>query len=331
MSADDRNNPNTSIVAEGLGNFWESLKSSTFLRTTLFSLALLLVAILLWRYFAERSERKIAALWVDLEQLDSKEKLKAFIDAHPGKLQANVARMHLGRVLLAEGSSGLAIFDTKKREEAFQKVKEARDLFVEVAEALKGQPMLQGEAYYNAAKAEEILLGGHGGDIKRVVELLRQAAGTAPDSDFARQMNQRADDFEKNAATRTDFYARWNANLDRDLRVPTPPSDPSTPPGLPPLMPLEGNPPKLEFPPIPPRTTPGPPPTQPTEGSSKQAEPPAPASKLESAPAPQKKDEAKSPSQKSDTPDKPQNEPTSNKKETLPTPKTEPPPAEKKG
>jgi hypothetical protein len=266
MKAEKRKEIETNSLAKWLTNAWTGTK-----RRSAYSWgAIILVALLLifgWNYWSKSRARSHAEQWVELDDADSKEKLRDLTNKYRDSLVGKAAKVRLARLALGpDGLEKLGTLDPTQRKEAVVSIEEARDLYAGVAPDLKENSVLQQEAWLGAASAEEALLAvpteaseQPRGNIDKVIEYLKKAKEVAGDSEPGKAIEKKLAAYEKDKEQITKFYADVRRQL-------TPPKIPE----LPPLGPLpepkeSGKQPADSKPPVPPLVEPTEPAQQPAD------------------------------------------------------------------
>src|SRR5262249_37699953 len=150
---------------------FDYVKKNTPRGTGLFlGIAVVVVLIvLLFRYFYLSSEATASERWVRLDQATFVGEVEAIAgDAElKDTEQARMARLLAARMKLDGGLKNLGI----NRDQALKEIEEARSLYTELSKSTGRVPLVQQEALYGAAKANESL-----GQIKAAEELYQQLA-----------------------------------------------------------------------------------------------------------------------------------------------------------
>jgi tetratricopeptide (TPR) repeat protein len=167
MRAEHRKAPPTHAVTETVGRWFKELTSRPSTSSIVFWLVLVLIVVL---YFAWTSYRKWELKhdsdeWYRLGSATTVDDLKEVEKAYPSTVPALMARFEQARVLLRQGLDKYAADNEKERTEAQDKLKQAGELYEQLAKDvdqfsyLRGQdsagPLLKQEALWGAAKAHE--------------------------------------------------------------------------------------------------------------------------------------------------------------------------------
>jgi hypothetical protein len=234
--------------------------------------AIIVGAILLYRYLTgEKSKARDAGL-IQLKNADTPEKLKQGMEDHRGTILGSMFKMQLARYRLrAEGLPKLGTDSADTRKQAAASVEEARTYFLELTGELKDKETadLQQEAWLSAAQAEEALVGlptaeggtDSRGNADKAIEYYDKAAAIFPDSEPSKRYKARAD---KLRATKDQFVADQKAIYKPREVISLPPTgkDPFGRDILPPLPKSGTTGPVIDVPP-PPAPKPETPPTAP--------------------------------------------------------------------
>jgi hypothetical protein len=171
--------------------------------------AVVIGAILLYRYFTgERSKNRDAGL-MQLVTASTPEKLKQGIEDHRGTFLGSLFKLQLARhYLLDEGLPKLPTDNSDEQNKAANAVAEARTNYLDLTNELKqeDQAALVQEAWRSAAWAEEALVafptapGGTDsrGSADKVIEYYEKAAAIFPDSEPSKRDKARADKIRAN-------------------------------------------------------------------------------------------------------------------------------------
>ncbi|QVL32276.1 hypothetical protein KIH39_26170 [Telmatocola sphagniphila] len=212
---------------------------------------LIFAAAILVRYMSQLNRDEDADRWVQLDRAFDKEKLKELMEKFRGKEAGSIAKLRYARLLMSsDGLDKLATITVKDRLAAANSVEEAQKLFLEAAKELENNQMAQMEAYLDASKAEEVLIGvpksetdsSGRGDFDRSLTYLQAAAKIRPESDIGKKIAELIEEKKKKRDTIVSFYTDlqrtfYTATLDKepaktetkgtspDLKSPTPTPD----------------------------------------------------------------------------------------------------------
>jgi tetratricopeptide (TPR) repeat protein len=206
MKADEQKAIETNSLAQSLAKVKEQTSSKT-LYLIGGAVALVFAGILAWNYFAADRARGRDVKIIELETADTAKKLDDYIKQYEGTPLGNIAKMHLGRRSLGpEGLEKLGTNDKEARRQAVASIEQARKLFLELAEKWKDEPALTQETWFNAALAEETLVGmpttdggtDSRGSLDKAIEYYKKAAAIFPESDASKRYLKLAEEREKN-------------------------------------------------------------------------------------------------------------------------------------
>ena len=202
------------------------------------TVALVLGAIFLYRYFAGQTQRTRDEVLRQLAAADTAEKLKDGMEQHRGTMYGSLFKLHLARHHLdIEGLPRLGSEGETVRKQAAASVEQARTYFLELAGELKekDEPGMVQDAWLGAAQAESALVGlptaegkdDSRGSADKVIEYYEKAARIFADKDFSKKYQERADQVKAN---KDRFVADQKALYRyRDVSTLSPPAP--TPPG----------------------------------------------------------------------------------------------------
>jgi hypothetical protein len=173
MKAEHRKELMTNTLANRLGEAIQGVKEGPS-RGTLFFLGavgLILLLVLLWRYFATSAEESDSARWLKWGNLASPEQLKSFADDKEvqGHMQGRLARLEEARRALYDGLRNLG--DVALRKDALANIQKAAELYDKLADELGDKPSLHQQVLMGAAKAHESL-----GEIEQARKYYQQLA-----------------------------------------------------------------------------------------------------------------------------------------------------------
>ena len=251
------------------------------------TLALIVGAVLVYRYLTRTSSKARDAVLLQLASADTPEKLKAGMEEHRGTVYGSLFKMRLAdHYLLNEGLPKLGTDSDEQRKSAVAAVEQARTYYVELTGELKEkeEPALLQQAWHGAGEAEAALVGmptaaggtDSRGSADKAIEYFRKAAGIFPDSEPSKRYKERADKLEANkeqfVATQKKLYSERPAPSFSpppgkgsphgsglpsfpDIKSPLEPDAPPAPKADTPKLDLppvpKGDAPKIDIPPIP--------------------------------------------------------------------------------
>jgi len=221
MKADQRKEIETNSLVLAVQKLRERMTGRT-LYYVVGTVALVIGAILLYRYLTgERSKTRDAGL-LQLVAANTPEKLKQGMEDHRGTFLGSLFKLQLARhYLLGEGLPKLGTDSTDERNKAANAVAEARTYYLELTGELKQeeQPALVQEAWHSAAQAEEALVGfptapggtDSRGSADKVIEYFDKSAAIFPDSEPSKRDKAKADKIRANkdqfVATQKQIFA----------------------------------------------------------------------------------------------------------------------------
>jgi biopolymer transport protein ExbB/TolQ len=160
MKAEHRKELMTNTLANRLGDALQGMKEGPSRGTilTLAAVAVVLILILTWRYFATSAEESDSARWLRWDKLSSPEELKAFADDKEvqGHMQGRLARLEEARRNLHDGLRDIG-GPGAARTQALENIKRSAELFDKLVEECSDRPLLHQQALMGAAKAHESL------------------------------------------------------------------------------------------------------------------------------------------------------------------------------
>jgi len=161
MKAEDRKQqPEGKTIATALAEAKGQLKSfSGWIVKTLLVVALIILLILPFQMFWGWGSRENSDRWVRLD-MASDAVLAELIAKDGDTLPGQIARIYEARIDF--GPNGLDLITSQTpatRKAAIASIEKARMQYLKLADELKDHPMFRYEAYLNAARAEETLIG----------------------------------------------------------------------------------------------------------------------------------------------------------------------------
>jgi hypothetical protein len=180
MKAEHRHHLKANVVAESLSRAYESIKHGpSRLGWILFGLAAVIVlVIVLWRYFARSSEESASTLWTRWDGLSTPSQVKQFADNkdNASKAPGRVARFQQARIDLHAGLEDRASNARSARE----RLQQAANTYADLAREHGLMSVQVYEALHGAAKAHEGLL-----ESDKAQEFYQQIADKFPDTPLA--------------------------------------------------------------------------------------------------------------------------------------------------
>jgi hypothetical protein len=171
--------------------------------------ALIIGAVLLYRYLTRTSTKARDAVLLQLAAADTPEKLQAGMEEHRGTVYGSIFKMRLAdHYLLNEGLPKLGTDSDEQRKSAVAAVEKARTYYLELTGELneKDEPGLLQQAWHGAAEAEAALVGmptaaggsDSRGSADKAIEYHRKAAAILPDAEPSKRYKAWADKLEAN-------------------------------------------------------------------------------------------------------------------------------------
>jgi hypothetical protein len=174
MKAEHRKELQTNFLADRLGKWLQAVKTGPKpSSTSLVGWVFVLVAVGLivgWVWYSRQAREDRSQLWLALDQdFDLPSKLETLSQKNQGTEPALIARFQVARLKLREGLKELYTRSADGRTEAADKVKEAAELYEQLAREAQDTPVLVQEALLGAATARESL-----GEVPQAVALYTQ-------------------------------------------------------------------------------------------------------------------------------------------------------------
>jgi hypothetical protein len=215
MKAEHRKELQTNFLADRMGRLVQGMKAGpqSSGSVVIWVLAALTIGTIVAWYVAGMNSNR-SPLWVRFEEESAQhdlEGLRSLANANPATLPARAARMQRARISLQEG---LASLYSSQREAAVSQVKQARQLYADLAQECSDDPILAPQALMGAAKAEEALAGipkdndsGESfGSVDKALEYYRRLTKNYPNSFLAKAAQERIDNLEKSHDDADKFY-----------------------------------------------------------------------------------------------------------------------------
>jgi hypothetical protein len=169
---------------------------------------LIVVLVLLWRYFAASAEESDSARWLAWDILTTPGQLKEFLDNKDmeGHMQVRLARIEEARRALNDGLRDLGGSGTRK--DALTEIKRAAELYAGLINECSDKPLLHQQVLIGAAKAHESL--GEIDEARKYYQQLSQKYGDTVLGKEATQQLARLDEAEQNGDLKAlrDEYSR---------------------------------------------------------------------------------------------------------------------------
>jgi hypothetical protein len=175
MKAEHRKELETNVLAHQFERVYEGLKQGPS-RTTLFyvgAAALVVLVLVLFRYFTSSSESANSDRWTKLDEVVFPQQLERLLDESDMKNtpQGRLARFKEARFKLSEGMRDLGI----NRDVALKRVEEATEIYDELRRTRGRAPLLHQESLSGAARGNETL-----GELDKARDLYKQLADEYP-------------------------------------------------------------------------------------------------------------------------------------------------------
>jgi hypothetical protein len=218
MQAEEKKEVETTSLESWVKRQYESLSQKS-LYSYVFVIGLIVLAILAFSWWQGMRAGKRASLWIDLERLDTREKLKKFAEENRGEVVGDIARLRIARMDIgSDGLMQLGTRDQEQRNKAITNLVEGRKVYLEVAPQLKKYKSFEIEAWVGAGRAEESLIGASGkdgesslGNADKALEYYQKALALLGESEEGKQLKEYIDNFKTNkdqiVKSYTDFYA----------------------------------------------------------------------------------------------------------------------------
>jgi hypothetical protein len=215
MKAEHRKELQTNYLADRMGRLMQGMKAGpqSSGSVVVWVLASLTIGTAVVWYLAGANSNR-SPLWVQFEEESAQHDLEGLVklaNANPGTLPARAARFQRARISLQEGLAGLY---SSQREAAVSQVKQARQLYADLAQECTDDPILAPQALMGAAKAEEALTGIPKADdsaeslgtVDKALEYYHRLAKDYPNSFLAKAAQERIDKLEKSRDDADKFY-----------------------------------------------------------------------------------------------------------------------------
>jgi tetratricopeptide (TPR) repeat protein len=202
----------TNSLANKLGEAFQGMKDGPS-RGALFLLiaaGVIVILVLIWRYFSTSAEESESARWLRWDSLSSPEQLKSFVEDKDaqGHLPGRLARLEEARRNLHDGLQNLGGIGAG-RTQALDSIKKAAELYDKLADECADKPLLHQQALLGAAKAHEAL--GETDQARRFYQQLAQKYAKDPLGKEAEEQVRRLDEAEKDGdlkALREEYISR---------------------------------------------------------------------------------------------------------------------------
>jgi alpha-L-fucosidase len=188
MKAEHRKELQTNVLASSLNRFLQGFKEKPDNKALLLGGFVLLAAVLVvvWWFVRQEWDKSRSALWTEVNNAGSLQKLDEVVDKNPGTMPGRVARFEKARYLLHQGLEDLAKKPREERAKTLEeKIAPAGQLYEKLAEETGDFPLLHQEALLGAARAREVQ-----GDIDGAVKFYGELAKAQPETGFTKQAQE---------------------------------------------------------------------------------------------------------------------------------------------
>lgn len=221
MKAEHRKELQTNVLADTMGKFVQGMRSGsqTSSNTVWVIVGIAAVTFFAW-YFTSGTSGSRSAMWVQLDDdafvkepnASLKDDLERIIKESPSSMAGRTARFQSARLLLPFGLQNLC---TEQRKLAINNLRDAREMYLQLATECMDDSLLRQEALMGAAKAEEALVGvpkddkeGETyGSLDEALKLYRKLGESYPESFLGKQAAAHVREIENNRPDVEKFYA----------------------------------------------------------------------------------------------------------------------------
>jgi hypothetical protein len=218
MKAEHRRELNTNALADRMGRLVQGMKQPSQGGSVVLWVIGAVALLSLGGWYVFSGPTSWSRYWLRFDGETNVEKLQALASDSQGTMPARAARFQKARVELRNGLRNIS--SAEHRPEAIRLVEDARRGFEELAAECKdNSPLLEQEALWGAAQAEESLVGvpttedaaKSRGSLKRAVELYQRMASPPHDEGyFADIAKRRIAELESNPSAIESFYLELN-------------------------------------------------------------------------------------------------------------------------
>jgi hypothetical protein len=218
MKAEHRRELNTNALADRMGRLVQGMKEPTQGRSAVLWVIGAVALLTLGGWYLFSGAAGWSGYWLRFDGETNVEKLQTLVSESQGTMPARAARFQKARIELRNGLRNIS--SAEHRSEAIRLVEEARRGFEELAAECKGNsPLLEQEALWGAAQAEESLVGipttedptKSRGSLKKAIELYQRMASPPHDEGyFADVAKRRIAELEANPSGIESFYSELN-------------------------------------------------------------------------------------------------------------------------
>jgi hypothetical protein len=227
-------------LARRLSTFWGDFKQGKIIGYKWMAILLIVVAAVgvLWYIVSERGSAA-SQKWVEVADASTREAQEEISQKYPGTIQDKLARLQIARSLLHDGTLALLSPEsfaspdllpqdrekriTEARDRNVANIEKAREMFGQLLEDFKNDPVIKAECLLALAKAEAALVAvptspgqllEFRGKVPVVVEYLdRLAEAAAPDTPWAKESKKLADLLRNEQSPSADEFRRIQRTL----------------------------------------------------------------------------------------------------------------------
>jgi tetratricopeptide (TPR) repeat protein len=236
MKAEQRKELVTNSLAKNITKALKGLKEGPSRNTVLFLviIALVLVLVFTWRYFAQAARDTDSNRWVEWDNLTLRDQLATYLENRDlqSTMQGRLGRLLSARLALSEGVENIGRPGEEKRR-AIQHLEAAASEYDKLVGELKDQPLLEQEALLNAGRAYEAQ--AKWSEARNYYEQLVKKYPDTPESpcDKSRIAKGRLEQLDENIEANRLVMDRLKQDVDSVRNSPSTPSGPGVPPPLP--------------------------------------------------------------------------------------------------
>jgi hypothetical protein len=220
MHAEEKKEAEINSLERWARKSYDSLSNKS-LYSYVFIIGLVLLGILALSWWAGTRAGKKAQTWIELDALDSAEKLKRFAEEHRGEVVGEFARLRIARFNVGnDGLLKLGTNNTEQRKAALTNLVEGRKIYLDAVPQLKHSKGLQIEAWLGAAKAEETLIGAtleasgtSLGNADKAIEYYEKAIALLGDSEEGKKYQEYVAKFKENKDKIVKDYTELHAAM----------------------------------------------------------------------------------------------------------------------
>jgi hypothetical protein len=227
-------------LAARLSGFWDNFRQGKIISYKWMAILLIAVSAIgvTWYIISER--RAGASLrWMDEAEANTREAQEDISKKYPGTIQDKLARLQIARGLLSEAALSIVSSESfappdaspqerdrraaQARDASVASIESARDMFRQLLDDFKNDPVIKAECLLGLAKAEAVLVAVPAspgqllefkGKIPVVVDYLDQLAeAAAPDTPWATDSKKLADSLRNEQSPTSDEFRRIQRSL----------------------------------------------------------------------------------------------------------------------